>query len=217
MGCDQGGSIRMPGACGMKPAHDLGPCTGIMPIESAADYAGPSTGAVEDNAVLLEVLAGSDGLDPRQREVAAHQHTEALTGECRGLRIGVVAGGFGTPVSESDVDEAVRAAAGTLAGEPIAVPATELSEAYFTMALLSGRSGSGCLRGGPCPASLRRRGDNQPESAGFPGAANKSAERQLRQETAAVAFGAGSRLAGGGEGDSGEHGAGRAPGSAAAF
>ncbi len=70
LGGDQGGSIRMPssycGIYGMKPTHGLVPYTGIMPIELTIDHTGPMTGNVEDNALLLEVLAGPDGLDPRQ-------------------------------------------------------------------------------------------------------------------------------------------------------
>ena len=70
LGGDQGGSIRMPsaysGIYGMKPTHGLVPYTGIMPIELTIDHTGPMTATVEDNALLLEVLAGPDGLDPRQ-------------------------------------------------------------------------------------------------------------------------------------------------------
>ncbi len=77
IGGDQGGSIRMPASyCGiyrMKPTHGLVPYTGIMPIELTIDHTGPMTATVDDNALMLEVLAGPDGLDPRQhrRAVAA--------------------------------------------------------------------------------------------------------------------------------------------------
>jgi amidase len=37
-----------------------------MPIELTLDHTGPMTRNVRDNALLLEVLAGADGLDPRQ-------------------------------------------------------------------------------------------------------------------------------------------------------
>ena len=70
IGGDQGGSIRMPasfcGIYGMKPTHGLVPYTGIMPIEVFVDHTGPMTANVRDNALLLEVLAGPDGYDPRQ-------------------------------------------------------------------------------------------------------------------------------------------------------
>ena len=44
----------------------LVPYTGVMPIETTIDHTGPMTATVADNALLLEVLAGPDGLDPRQ-------------------------------------------------------------------------------------------------------------------------------------------------------
>jgi amidase len=70
IGCDQGGSIRIPaswcGIYGMKPTTGLVPYTGILGFDPVLDHAGPMTANVEDNALLLEVLAGPDGLDPRQ-------------------------------------------------------------------------------------------------------------------------------------------------------
>src|SRR4030095_8321241 len=69
IGGDQGGSIRIPaaycGIYGMKPTHGLVPYTGIMPIEITLDHTGPMSATVADNALLLEVLAGPDGLEPR--------------------------------------------------------------------------------------------------------------------------------------------------------
>ena len=51
-------------------AHDgLVPYTGVFPIEHTLDHTGPMTATVADNALLLEVLAGPDGLDPRQINV----------------------------------------------------------------------------------------------------------------------------------------------------
>ena len=81
IGGDQGGSIRMPasycGIYGMKPTHGLVPYTGIMPIELTIDHTGPMTATVDDNALLLEVLAGPDGLDPRQYGLATEDYTTA--------------------------------------------------------------------------------------------------------------------------------------------
>ena len=104
MGGDQGGSIRIPaafcGIYGLKPTHGLVPYTGIMPIELTLDHTGPMTATVEDNALLLEVLAGPDGLDPRQYGGAvAKPYREALGKGAAGLRIAVVEEGFGHPQS----------------------------------------------------------------------------------------------------------------------
>ena len=46
----------------LKLTHGLVPYTGIMPIELSIDHTGPMSRNVEDNALLLEVLAGEDGL-----------------------------------------------------------------------------------------------------------------------------------------------------------
>src|SRR6266849_1093176 len=82
IGGDQGGSIRMPasfcGIYGMKPTHGLVPYTGIMPIEIYVDHTGPMTRTVADNALLLEVLAGPDGYDPRQYDVKTHPYASML-------------------------------------------------------------------------------------------------------------------------------------------
>ena len=99
IGGDQGGSIRIPasfcGVYGMKGTHGLVPYTGVMPIELTLDHTGPMTRNVRDNALLLEVLAGADGLDPRQIAPKVANYTEALEGGVKGLRIGIVKEGFG--------------------------------------------------------------------------------------------------------------------------
>lgn len=108
---DQGGSIRIPasncGCYGMKPTHGLVPYTGAMPIEQTIDHLGPVTNTVADNALLLEVLAGEDGLDPRQYKPTVYSYTEALGRGAQGMRIGVLQEGFGHPNSETDVEAKV--------------------------------------------------------------------------------------------------------------
>ncbi|MDO9526908.1 MAG: amidase [Gemmobacter sp.] len=115
IGGDQGGSIRMPasfcGCYGMKPTHGLVPYSGIMPIETTIDHTGPMTQNVMDNALMLEVIAGADGLDPRQYDVKTDRYTASVGRGVSGLRIGVVKEGFGLAGSEPDVDSKVRAAA----------------------------------------------------------------------------------------------------------
>lgn len=116
MGGDQGGSIRIPtswsGAYGLKPTWGLVPYTGIFPIEQTLDHTGPIGMNVKDIALLLEVVAGKDSFDPRQYEVKTKAYTKALTGDVKGLKLGIVKEGFGWPgASEKDVDENVRQAA----------------------------------------------------------------------------------------------------------
>jgi len=114
IGCDQGGSIRVPasfcGVVGMKPTHGLVPYTGILSLEPTIDHAGPITRSVADNALLLQAIAGPDGFDPRQAAVRTDDYVAALGRGAEGLRIGVLREGFGHASSEPDVDASVRAA-----------------------------------------------------------------------------------------------------------
>jgi amidase len=93
------------------------PYTGAFPIENTIDHLGPITRTVRDAALMLEVLAGPDGLDPRQRFAApAGGYLDELDAGVAGLRIGVLTEGFGLPgLSQPGVDDVVRAAVARLA------------------------------------------------------------------------------------------------------
>ena len=130
IGGDQGGSIRMPaafcGIYGMKATHGLVPYTGVMPIEVTIDHTGPMTANVTDNAVMLEVLAGPDGLDPRQHAgQTAKPYSELMKGGVKGMKIGIVTEGFGWPQSDAAVDAKVRQAAEVF--KKLGAEVTELS------------------------------------------------------------------------------------------
>ena len=125
LGGDQGGSVRIPasfcGVVGHKPTHGLVPYTGAFPIENTLDHLGPITRTVRDAALMLSVLAGPDGLDPRQQ---AHQqapqpaagYLSDLDAGVAGLRVGLLTEGFGFPgLSQPGVDETVRTAVAALA------------------------------------------------------------------------------------------------------
>ena len=147
IGGDQGGSIRIPaafsGCYGMKPTHGLVPYTGAMPIEATIDHLGPITGNVADNALLLEVIAGDDGLDPRQCAPRTARYTDALHQGVSGLRIGVVQEGFGMPGGTPGLDDKVRAAADQWARlgarlVPVSVPMHLDGAAIWTPIALEG-------------------------------------------------------------------------------
>ena len=114
IGGDQGGSIRIPasfcGVVGHKPTHGLVPYTGIVGIDNTFDHAGPMARTVYEAALMLEVIAGKDPLDPRQGDVPTQPYTAALSGDASGLRIGVLSEGFGLPESDLAVDYKVRRA-----------------------------------------------------------------------------------------------------------
>ena len=117
IGGDQGGSIRIPacwsGCVGLKPTYGLVPYTGILPVELSLDHTGPITANVLDNALMLEVLAGPDDLDPRQYlpEGVYGDYTSKIKEGAKGLKIGILKEGFGHKQSESVVDAYVTKAA----------------------------------------------------------------------------------------------------------
>lgn len=135
VGGDQGGSIRLPasysGIYGLKPTHGLCPYTGIASLNSMIDHCGPMTRSVEDAALLLGVMAGFDGIDPRMTpespmpaqvpDYLGDLHAWIKTKEqqnewtpnlaAKGLRIGILKEAFEVLGLEPDVRATVKAAA----------------------------------------------------------------------------------------------------------
>lgn len=115
IGGDQGGSIRIPASCcgivGIKPTTGLVPYTGIFPIDNSLDHTGPMAKTVEDVATALEVMAGPDGLDPRQpRNLEADTYTDYLVDDPSDLTIAVLEEGFNREESDPEVNDTVREA-----------------------------------------------------------------------------------------------------------
>ena len=92
-GTDTGGSIRQPasfcGIVGLKPTYGRCSRWGIIAFASSLDQAGPMTRTVEDAAIMLGVMAGHDPKDSTSAPVAVPDFAAALTGDIRGLRIGI--------------------------------------------------------------------------------------------------------------------------------
>ncbi|MEF8914324.1 amidase [Natronomonas sp.] len=114
IGGDQGGSIRIPaawsGIVGHKPTHSLVPYTGIAGLGRSFDHAGPMCSTVEDCARVLDVIAGADGLDPRQGQVPTQEYVDGLDSDPEEITVGVLEEGFDHEQSENGVDRAVRSA-----------------------------------------------------------------------------------------------------------
>jgi amidase len=91
---------------------------------------------VRDNALVLEVIAGADGLDPRQYAPKVEAYTEALGKGVRGLKIGIMAEGFQLPNLDARVAEKVRAAVARL--QELGATVGEISVPEHSLA---GRSG----------------------------------------------------------------------------
>ncbi|HUE81549.1 MAG TPA: amidase [Pyrinomonadaceae bacterium] len=143
IGADQGGSIRVPGSwsgvVGHKPTYGLVPYTGASSLEYTIDHLGPMTRTVTDAALLLEVIAGKDGFDPRQAEARTESYTRALTGDAKGLRVALVKEGFGFEgISEPDVDQMVQDAAQQLERAGARVTTVELPWHRDGMAIFMG-------------------------------------------------------------------------------
>jgi len=94
-GTDTGGSIRQPGSfcgiVGMKPTYGRCSRWGIVAFASSLDQAGPMTRSVKDSAIMLGAMAGHDPKDSTSAPVAVPDFASALTGDIRGLRVGIPA------------------------------------------------------------------------------------------------------------------------------
>ena len=93
MGSCTGGSIRGPASncsiVGHKPSYGLVSRHGVFPLSWTIDHAGPMTRTVEDCAIMLQAVAGYDPRDPSSVANPGVDYRAALTGNIRGLRIGV--------------------------------------------------------------------------------------------------------------------------------
>lgn len=94
LGSDTGGSVRNPasacGIVGLKPTYGLVSRRGVFPLSFTLDHVGPLTRTVTDNALVLEVVAGHDPLDPGSAAVATGHYRASLERGVRGLRVGFV-------------------------------------------------------------------------------------------------------------------------------
>jgi aspartyl-tRNA(Asn)/glutamyl-tRNA(Gln) amidotransferase subunit A len=94
-GTDTGGSIRQPGAfcgiVGMKPTYGRCSRWGMIAFSSSLDQAGPLTRTVRDAAIMLGAMAGHDPRDSTCVDTPVPAYEAALTGDIRGLRVGIPA------------------------------------------------------------------------------------------------------------------------------
>lgn len=93
LGSDTGGSIRQPaalcGCVGLKPTYGRVSRYGLVAFASSLDQIGPFTKDVRDAATLLNVISGYDERDSTSVPEPVPDYTTALTGNIKGLKVGL--------------------------------------------------------------------------------------------------------------------------------
>lgn len=143
LGSDTGGSIRQPaafcGVVGLKPSYGRVSRYGLIAFASSLDQIGPLTHSVEDAAIVLQAIAGWDERDSTSVRAEVPDFAAALTGDIRGLRVGIAKEYFDTAMDEG-VRQAVSAAVETLCDlgaivREISLPTTRHAlSAYYLIA-----------------------------------------------------------------------------------
>ena len=138
LGSDTGGSIRQPaalcGVVGLKPTYGLVSRFGLVAFASSLDQIGPLTKDVTDSALVLNAIAGHDPLDSTSLEYEVPDYTQALSGDIKGLRIGVPREYF-VEGMEPGVEEAVRGAIQVLEELGADVRETSLPHTRYALAV----------------------------------------------------------------------------------
>jgi aspartyl-tRNA(Asn)/glutamyl-tRNA(Gln) amidotransferase subunit A len=117
LGSDTGGSIRQPaGFCsvtGLKPTYGRVSRYGLVAFASSLDQIGPLTQDVTDCALVMNVIAGHDKRDSTSAPYPVPDYTQCLTGDIRGMKIGIPSEYF-VEGMQSEVETAIRTAIGKL-------------------------------------------------------------------------------------------------------
>jgi aspartyl-tRNA(Asn)/glutamyl-tRNA(Gln) amidotransferase subunit A len=163
LGSDTGGSIRIPaalcGAVGMKPTFGRVSKSGVFPLSWSLDHVGPITRTVEDNALMLNVLAGHDQADPYSVDWPTEDFTRDLQRGLRGAGIGLPTSFYFERVDE-EVEARVREAADVFRSLGAEVREVEIPNLWDTM------RAQRLILGAEAYAVHRERLDNEPESFG---------------------------------------------------
>jgi len=119
LGEDTGGSVRSPaswcGVAGHRPTWGLVSRHGCIPLAWSLDAPGPLGRTVEDCALVLQVIAGHDPHDALTTRRPTPDYRAALTGDVRGLRVGVISELTTGPETDPEMRDGVLAATRVLA------------------------------------------------------------------------------------------------------
>ena len=137
IGSDCGGSIRVPASfdnlVGVRVTPGLISRSGVSPLVSQQDTAGPMTRTVRDSAKMLDVLVGYDGEDTLSGKSELidldGSYTNALNEDgLQDTRIGVLRDGFGTNDTAAQVNDVIEQALTTISNlgstlvDPVEIP-----------------------------------------------------------------------------------------------
>jgi aspartyl-tRNA(Asn)/glutamyl-tRNA(Gln) amidotransferase subunit A len=136
LGTDTGGSVRLPasfcGITGLKPSYGRVSRYGLVAYGSSLDQAGPMARSVADVALILQTIAGHDPYDGTTARVPVPDYSAALTGDIRGLRIGVPADYF-VEGMDPEVERLVRAAIAALKDRGAELVEVELPHTRYAL------------------------------------------------------------------------------------
>ena len=146
LGTDLGGSVRLPGTfcgvVGLKQTYGRVSQRGLMVTSFNGDHIGPMTRSVPDSALMLQVLAGNDPLDPSTVPVTVPDYSFYLGKGIKGLKMGVPSNHF-FDMLDGDVETAVRGSIAALEElgadlQEVTLPAMEYIGAMRISAMADG-------------------------------------------------------------------------------
>jgi aspartyl-tRNA(Asn)/glutamyl-tRNA(Gln) amidotransferase subunit A len=136
LGSDTGGSIRQPasfcGVVGLKPTYGRVSRYGLLAFASSLDQIGPFSRTVADAALVLGAMAGGDTHDSTSSSQPVPDYGAALTGDIRGLRVGVPRA-FVTEGVDAEVKSAFDEALATLRSLGATLVDIELPHARYAI------------------------------------------------------------------------------------
>ena len=134
IGTDSGGSIRIPaslmGIVGLKPTYGLVSLKGIVPLAWSLDHAGPMTRTVADAALMLQAIAGYDPRDSASHNRANPDYSQAIEGDVKGVRIGLVKEYLDSPMEEG-IKEGTMTFVGRMEGLGVKVEEVSLPQLRY--------------------------------------------------------------------------------------
>ena len=145
LGEDTGGSIRMPagwcGLVGLRPTWGRVSRYGVMRGVWSMDAVGPISRTVEDAAITLGAIAGYDPKDPYTWDTPVPDYRRALSGDIKGMRVGMITELVNSDMVDTEVREAVVKASSVLGElgasvEEVSLPLTEHAMLITTLPLL---------------------------------------------------------------------------------